>query len=194
MEHGGIGSMQRDGAGMGGVLVAKPEFRSLGNHSRGFIQPHMLGRLDFMRVGGGIHRQARLGDGAVLKGSSERLLARALDKKMQDDAGERGIEGMAVPLPIAGLAVHLDIAGLFPGFFKLDDRALEVGSGLAVPLAEVENLEGLAIRRLPLRAVFAIEEAGLDFDLPLADDALAQARRLAGGLVAGTVGQCHRSG
>ena len=101
---------------------------------------------------------------------------------------------MAVPLPIAGLAVHFDIAGFFPGFFKLDDRTLEVGSGLAVPLAEMQNLERLAIRRLPFRAVFAIEEAGLDFDLPLTDDALAQVRGLAGGLVAGTVGQCHRSG
>ena len=76
----------------------------------------------------------------------------------------------------------------------MDDRTLEVGSGLAVPLAEVENLEGLAIGRLPFRAVFAIEETGLNFDLALADDAFVQARRLAGELIAGTVGQCHRSG
>jgi hypothetical protein len=160
--------------------MAQAEFCRFGNHSSGFIQAHMLGLRDFMWRGRGIKHQTRLRNSTVIERSGEGLVTRILNEKMQDDAGERGIEGMAVPFPIAALAIHLDIAGLFPGFFELDDSAFEVGSGLAVPLTEVQNLKRLAVRCVPFHSIFAVEEAGLNFNFPLADEFLMEARGQSG--------------
>jgi hypothetical protein len=115
-----------------------------------------------------------LWNGAVLERSGKGLLAGALDKKMQNDIGERSVEGMAVTLPIAALAVHLDIAGLLAAIFKMDHRSFEVRPGLAVPLSKMEDFKGLAVRRFPLCAVFAIVESGLYFEFPLPHDDFAE--------------------
>jgi len=81
---------------------------------------------------------------------------------------------MAVALPVSGLAVDLNVSGLFARLFKVDDCAFEVRPRLAIPFPEVEDFECLAVRRVPFRSVFAIEEPGLDFDFALSHDAFAE--------------------
>jgi hypothetical protein len=56
----------------------------------------------------------------------------------------------------------------------MNDSPLEVRPGFAVPLAEVENFKCLAIGCVPFRAVFPIEESGLNFDFALSHDSLLQ--------------------
>ena len=130
----------------------------------------------------------------MLKGACECLLTGAIDKKMKDDLGERSIESVSMALPIAGIAVHLDIASLFAVFFKMNDSTLKIRSSFAIPLAEVEDLECLTIRCVPFRAVFPIEEPGLNFDFALSHSSFLQMICLPGGPVAETVECFHRSG
>jgi hypothetical protein len=81
---------------------------------------------------------------------------------------------MAVALPITGLAVDFNIPRFFSGFFEMNDSAFEVRPCLAIPFPEVKDFESLAIRRVPFRAVFPIEESGLDFDFALSHGSFLQ--------------------
>ena len=156
------------------MFVTKPEFRRFGDHARAFFDAHMLCELGLMRVCRRIHHQARLCHGAILKSSGKGPLAGALDEKMKNDLGERGIQGMAVALPIARLAVDLDISSLFAGLFKVDDCTFEVRPRLAVPFPEVVNFKRLSVCRAPFHPVFASEEPGLNFDFTLSHGAFAE--------------------
>ena len=179
---------------MVGVFVSKTEICSLGDHSRGILQTCVLGDMASMGFRCSSHHQVRLWNGTVLERSGKGLLAGALDKKMQNDIGERSVQGMAVTLPIAALAVHLDIAGLLAAIFKMDHGSFEVRPGLAIPLSEMEDFKCLAVRRFPLCAVFAVVESGLYFELPLPHDGFTEVVERPGRLIAGGEKLFHSSG
>ena len=196
MEHRAIGAMEGFGGKVRRMFRPQTECRSLGNQALGILGSHKsttgLGNRALRRVG----LQADLCDLAVVMGSRKKGFAPLCEEKLQDDISVGGIGEMRVPFPVAHIGIDLDIAADLGAAVEANDRALEIGSRLAVPIPEVPDHHPPAAKRRPLAAETAIEQPRLDFQLPrqahrgILGNGAPQARSRVGG----TVGQFHKSG
>ena len=86
-------------------------------------------------------------------------------EQLELHSGEGRIRRMAVTLPVAGIPVHLEISGFFPTLFERKTHSLEIRSGLAIPLSEMNDLHHLASSRSPMGAIGPTEEPSLNLNL-----------------------------
>ena len=100
----------------------------------------------------------------MIRASRERRRPAGVDIKMEPRVGERGIQGMAMRLPIPGFPIDFDIPLLDPAFFKFDPGIFEIRTRLAIPFPEMKNAELLAAVGRPFKTKISPEKSGLDFE------------------------------
>jgi hypothetical protein len=77
---------------------------------------------------------------------------------VENDPGKGGVAVVAVGLPVAGEEVNFNVAGNSRLAAELEHRAVEIGAGLVVPEAGMEDAQRLAVGRLELVAAQALME------------------------------------
>ena len=102
---------------------------------------------------------------AMRTGAREELRAAALGEKVKDGTIKSGVDTVAVQFPVPINQINLDRAANDGSIFDSDSCILEIGSGFAIPKAELNDFGSFAGRRLKFSTKLAGKPACLKFKL-----------------------------